>query len=156
MKKTTGGNIIKVAVAVVIFCTLGILGYRHGVSNRFAEDWKQMQVLGMAEADTYEIDLKDAHGVRALSDAENKKHLLQLIVSVVQEGEKKEMPDESTPALGIRITEKEGDFKAMLWVYDFGEETDIGLFQTENGTYCVKNCGEVLNYLAELGCVTER
>ena len=147
---------IKVGIAVVIFCTLGILGYRHGVSGRFAKDWEQMQILAAAESDTYEVDLKDVQGIRTLSHGENKKRLLQLIVSVAQEGEKKEIPDKNTPAIGIRIIEKEGDFQAMFWVYDLGEETDMGVFQTENGTYSMKNCGEVLNYLAELGCATER
>lgn len=156
MKKTTGANVFKVGIAVVIFCALGILGYRHATSGRFTKDWEQMQALGAAEADAYTIDLRDAEGIRALSDEKNKEQLLQLVLSVVQEGDKREMPDENTPALGIRITEKEGDFKALLWVYDLGEKTDIGLFQTENGTYSIKNCGEVLNYLTELGCVTQR
>ncbi len=156
MEKPTRKNVLQVIVAAVILCALGIWGYSHRNIGNFAEDWQNLQRLSEAESDTYEIDLQGMNGTHGLSDAENKKRLLQLIVAEAEKGEEQELPDAHTPALGIRCKEKENGFQAMFWVYDFGEETDLGLFQTESGSYLMKNCGEIFNYLTELGCITER
>ena len=60
------------------------------------------------------------------------------------------------PQLLVEVTGGDPAVTVGVTVYDAGEDTNFGMISFADKTYPVKNCGEVLNYLAEIGFATVR
>lgn len=146
----------KVILAIIVIIAVIFVVYRTSKPENFSQDIDQLQTLADSGEQAYTVEVTDHAGnTRTLEDT-GKEQLVSLILATVAEsnGEAQELED--LPALTVKITGTDTSFEAQLTVYDQGEETNAGTLQTTNDTYTVQNCGEVLNYLAELGFYTER
>lgn len=146
----------KILIAVVAVIVVVFLVYRSSNPHSFSQDMEEMKVMTEAGPDAYTVEASDVQGNINEINGTEKERLVQLILSAVTEKNGKLECSEDTPALNVKIIGQDTSFEALLQVYDQGEATNEGLLQTTNDTYVVENCGEVLNYLAELGFYTER
>ncbi|MBM6828521.1 hypothetical protein H9X85_02590 [Anaerotignum lactatifermentans] len=152
MKKKGWKAIIGVIVIVIVIAAV----YQLSKPQNFSRDMEQLRTLAESGSQAYTVEAADSAGNKFILEDSSKDQLTALILSTVTEGEgaPQEMPE--LPALTVKITGADTSFEAKLTVYDQGEATNEGILQTTNDTYAVENCGEVFNYLAELGLYTER
>ena len=109
----------------------------------------------LINGDTYAVEVTDASGESHVVEEARKEQLAQLIVQTIQKTE--QLPDmEGISTMSVRIFGGEPVTEVVLMVYDQKEETNFGILLWKERTYPVQNCGEILNYLAELGFYTER
>lgn len=146
----------KAVVGVVVVIAVIFAVYSISKPENFSKDMEQLQTLANSGAEAYTVEAADSEGNSRVLEDNTKEQLVSLILATVSEseGESQDMTD--VPALIVKIMGADTSFEAQLTVYDQGEETNVGTLQTTNNTYTVQNCGEVLNYLAELGFYTER
>lgn len=153
MMKKNGWKAI-IGVVVVIAAVIAV--YSISKPENFSKDMEQLQTLADGGVETYTVEVVDSTGnSRVLEDA-GKEQLVALVLAMVSESEGEIQDMTNIPVLNVKIIGTDTSFEAQLTVYDQGENTNVGLLQTTNDTYTVQNCGEVLNYLAELGFYTER
>lgn len=152
MKKGTW----KAVAGIIVIVAVIFLVYRASQPENFAKDMEQLRTLTESGSEAYSVEVTDAAGnTQTLADG-GKEQLAALILEMVSEAEAETQIAEDVPALQVKIVGEDTSFEAQLTVYDQGEATDAGVLQTTNDTYAVQNCGQVLNYLAELGFYTER
>lgn len=148
MKKTTWKWLAAVVAVVVVFVVY------QNIKKEDAENCVST-LQEMVDGGTYAVEITDVNGENHVVEEGRKEQLAQLIVQTVQKTE--QIPDmENIPSLSVRIFGGEPVTEAVLTVYDQKEETNFGTLLWKEHTYAVQNCGEVLNYLAELGFYTER
>lgn len=149
MQKNKG----KILIVVVIIVLLGVLLIQK-MGAKSSES--VMEQLGkLAETKAYTVEVLREDGEAQEIGETNQTRLLELIAALVQPVEGEELP-EDMPQLTVHIAGENPKTDIQLTLYDQGEETDIGLLQNKDQKMIVQNCGEVFNYLAELGFVTQR
>lgn len=149
MQKNKG----KILIVVFIIVLLGVL-LIHKMGAKSSES--VMEQLGkLTESKAYTVEVLREDGQTQEIGEINQTRLLELIAALVQPVEGEELP-EDTPQLIVHILGEDPKTDIQLTIYDEGEETDIGLLQNKDQKMVVQNCGEVFNYLAELGFVTQR
>lgn len=152
MKKGTW----KAAIGILVVVAVIILVYRASQPENFTQDMEKLRTLTESGSEAYSVEVTDAAGNTQILADGGKEQLAALILEMVSEAEAETQIAEDVPALQVKIVGEDASFEAQLTVYDQGEATDAGVLQTTNDTYTVQNCGQILNYLAELGFYTER
>ena len=116
-------------IGLVVVVIVVILVYQNSGKNTAESGISALQAI--VETGEYNVAVTDAAGEELSAVLENP----QILVEITG----------GDPAVTVGVT-----------VYDAGEETDFGMISFADKTYPVKNCGEVLNYLAEIGFATVR
>lgn len=148
MKKKTWKGFLLIIVVLVL-----AIVYQNVKKDGAANCVATLQEL--VDGGTYAVEVMDSNGESHVVEESRKEQLAQLIVQTVQEAE--QIPDMTDiPSLSVRIFGGEPVKEAVLTIYDQKEETNFGTLLWKERTYSVQNCGEVYNYLAELGMYTER
>ncbi len=148
MKKTTWKGFLLVVVVLAVAIVYQNIK-KGGAENCVAT------LQEMVDSGTYAVEVMDSNGESHVVEESRKEQLAQLIVQTVQQTE--QIPDmEDIPSLSVRIFGGEPVKEVVLTVYDQKEETNFGTLLWKERTYSVQNCGQVLNYLAELGLYTQR
>lgn len=107
----------------------------------------------IVDSDSYSVEVIDENGETHVLEDTNKTRLAEIITATIQTTQESDVTL-TQPQISVRIYTPESE--VMLVVYDMGEETNIGTLQSNGQDYLVQNCGEVLNYLAEIGFLTQR
>ena len=101
--------------------------------------------------------MTDESGEKQELDGDSKTMLAELIASTVADASGEDLSEVlENPQLLVEVTGGDPAVTVGVTVYDAGEETNFGMISFADKTYPVKNCGEVLNYLAEIGFATVR
>lgn len=149
MQKNKG----KILIVVVIIVLLGVILIQKMGAKSSENVMEQLDQLAETKAYTVEV-LREDGEAQEIGET-NQTRLLELIATLIQPVEGEELPQDR-PQLTVHIAGKNPKTDIQLTLYDEGEETDIGLLQNKDQKMVVQNCGEVFNYLAELGFVTQR
>ena len=148
MKKTAWRWVLDLIVAGIAF--LLYPNFKKGSTENCVSILQEL-----VNGDTYAVEVTDASGESHVVEEDRKAQLAQLIVQTIQKTE--QLPDMAgISTVSVRIFGGEPVTEVVLTVYDQKEETNFGTLLWKEHTYPVQNCGEVLNYLAELGFYTER
>ncbi len=148
MKKTIWRWLLVGIVAVIAFVMYPNL--KKGSTENCVSTLQEL-----VSGDTYAVEVTDTSGESHVVEEGRKAQLAQLIVQTIQKTE--QIPDmDGVPTVSVRMFGGEPMTEVVLTVYDQKEETNFGILLWKEHTYPVKNCGEILNYLAELGFYTER
>lgn len=151
MKKSGLRVLIGLAVVVIVV----ILVYQNSGKNTAESGIAALQAI--VQTGEYTVAVTDESGTKQELDGSNKTMLAELIASTVTGAEGEDLSAIlKNPQLLVEITGGDPAVTVGVVVYDAGEETDFGMIFFADKTYPVKNCGEVLNYLAEIGFVTVR
>ena len=141
MKKSGFRALIGLVVVVIVV----ILVYQNSGKNTAESGISALQAI--VETGEYNVAVTDEAGEKHELEDNSKTMLAELISSSVTDAAGEELSAVlENPQILVEITG--GD--------DAGEETDFGMISFADKTYPVKNCGEVLNYLAEIGFATVR
>ncbi len=149
MKKNKG----KIFIVVAVIVLLGVILIQKMGGNTSEDAMKQLEKLAETKAYTTEI-IGENGEVQEVGET-NQARLVELIATMLQPMDTGEVPQDA-PTLTVHIMGEDPKTDIRLTIYDQGEETDIGLLQNEDQQILVQNCGEALNYLAELGFATQR
>ena len=131
MKKSGLRALIGLVVVVIVV----ILVYQNSGKNTAESGIAALQAI--VETGEYTVAVTDESGEKQELDGDSKIMLAELIASTVADASGE-------------------DLSAVLENPKFWEDTNFGMISFADKTYPVKNCGEVLNYLAEIGFATVR
>ena len=136
MKKSGLRALIGLVVVVIVV----ILVYQNSGKNTAESGIATLQAI--VETGEYTVAVTDESGEKQELDGDSKTMLAELIASTVADASGEDLSAVlENPQLLVEVT---------------GEDTNFGMISFADKTYPVKNCGEVLNYLAEIGFATVR
>lgn len=151
MKKSSFRALIGLVVVVIVV----ILVYQNSGKNTAESGiaaWQSIVATG-----EYSLSVTDESGEKQELEDSSKTMLAELISASVMDAAGEDVSAVlENPQFLVEITGGDPAVTVGVTVYDAGEDTDLGMISFEGKTYPVKNCGEVLNYLAEIGFATVR
>ena len=151
MKKSVFRALIGLVVVVIVV----ILVYQNSGKNTAESGIAAWQAI--VEAGEYAVAVTDEAGEKHELENSSKTMLAELIASTVTDASGEDLSAVlSNPQFLVEITGGDPAVTVSVTVYDAGEDTNFGMISFADKTYPVKNCGEVLNYLAEIGFATVR
>lgn len=144
------------AFVVVVILAIVLTWVYWGSKNQTADEGISA-IRTLVESGTYTLEVTDEEGESHALGESNAVRLAQLIAaSIVPAEESIESVSANIPQISVQFSDDETQETLQLIVYDKGEDTNIGMLIYQKKEYPVENCGEVLNYLAELGFSTVR
>lgn len=148
-------NTSKVFIVVVILIVVILLIFQNKGGNQTEQtaETALASLQTMVDSGTYTVEVTDETGENHVLEDTNKARLAELIVGTIQPTQEENISTSSVQ-ISVRIYTDTTD--VVLVIYDMGEDTNIGTLQSNGEEYFVQNCGEVLNYLAEIGFLTQR
>lgn len=151
MSKSSFRALIGLVVVVIVV----ILVYQNSGKNTAESGIAALQAI--VETNEYTVAVTDESGAKQELDGSNKAMLAELIASTVIDASGEDLSKVlANPQFLVEVTGGDPAVTVEVTVYDAGEETDFGMITFADKTYPVKNCGEVLNFLAEIGFATVR
>lgn len=145
----------RVLVGLVVVVIIVFLVYQNSGKNTAESGIAALQAI--VETGEYTVTVTDESGEKHELEDNSKTILTELIAATVMDGVGADLTAVvEKPQFLVEITGGEPAVTVGVTVYDAGEETDLGMISFADKTYPVKNCGEVLNYLAEIGFATVR
>lgn len=151
MKKSGLRALIGLVVVVIVV----ILVYQNSGKNTAESGIAALQAI--VETGEYTVAVTDESGEKQELDGDSKAMLAELIASTVADASGEDLSEVlENPQLLVEVTGGDPVVTVGVTVYDAGEDTNFGMISFADKTYPVKNCGEVLNYLAEIGFATVR
>lgn len=151
MKKSGFRALVGLIVVVIVV----ILVYQNSGKNTAEAGISALRAI--AETGEYSVVVTDESGEKHELEGSSKEMLAALISSVVTDAAGEDLSAvQENPQLLVEMTGGDPAVTVGITVYDAGEETDLGMLSFAKRSYPVKNCGEVLNYLAEIGFATAR
>ena len=151
MKKSGFRALIGLVVVVIVV----ILVYQNSGKNTAESGISALQAI--VETGEYTVAVTDEAGEKHELEDNGKTMLAELISSSVTDAAGEDLSALlENPQILVEITGGDPAVTVGVTVYDAGEETDFGMISFADKTYPVKNCGEGLNYLADIGCATGR
>lgn len=151
MKKSGFRALIGLVVVVIVV----ILVYQNSGKNTAESGISALQAI--VETGEYNVAVTDEAGEKHELEDNSKTMLAELISFSVTDAAGEDLSAVlENPQILVEITGGDPAGTVGVTVYDAGEETDFGMISFADKTYPVKNCGEVLNYLAEIGFATVR
>ncbi|WP_394266748.1 hypothetical protein [Anaerotignum sp.] len=145
----------RVLIGLVVIAVIVILVYQNSGKNTAQSGIAALQAI--VETGEYTVAVTDESGEKHELEDSSKTMLAELISSTVADAAGEDLSAVlQNPQFLVEITGGDPAATVGVTVYDAGEETDFGMISFADKTYPVKNCGEVLNYLAEIGFATAR
>lgn len=145
----------RVLIGLVVVAIVVILVYQNSGKNTAETGISALQAI--VETDQYTVTVTDETGQTQELEDSSKTMLAELLAAVLADAAGTDLSALSeNPQFLVEITGGDPAVTVGVTIYDAGDETDVGMLTFADQTYPVKNCGEVLNYLAEIGFVTIR
>lgn len=153
-------NTSKVFIVVVILIVVILLIFQNKTGNPTDQTAESAETAlttlqTMVNSDSYHVEVTDENGEKHVLEGTNKTRLAELIAATIQNTQEESI-SASGPQLSVRVYADTPETEVVLVIYDMGEDTNIGTLQYNGEEFLVQNCGEVFNYLAEIGFFTQR
>ena len=153
MKNNTSKVFIIVVILIVAVLVIFQMNGKKDTNQTAETAIATLQTI--VDSDSYSVEVIDENGETHVLEDTNKTRLAEIITSTIQTTQESDFTV-SGPQISVRIYTDDPASEVVLVVYDIGEETNMGTLQSGGQEYFVQNCGEVLNYLAEIGFLTQR